>query len=560
MTGFARRSRGMLVFFAALASTPALAETTLWLVRPLYPGQEALVDRTEKALSRLFAPGDRKEHVVGMAELAAALKERDRKVEQVPCLTMGERCADPIDPFVAQLGFDRVVLVQGGQDEAGFKFRVAAYEPSRGKVTPATATAPVLEKALLGAVAKVVPVASTLEVKSDPPGATVYVDDTKMGVTPLSTQVLPGERTVKLDLKLHQPVEETLVVPIRGSASLDRKLDKVAARLVVTASPAGTSIFLDGELLGKDRVDRGIQPGKHTVRLSADNHKAYEQTIEVKPDEQFVLDKPLEPLPGAAVAPAPAKGTNPALPLPDPYATVRVIPPPPKPTETELTLERRSYFQASFEYVNLVGNALVGRRWGDGGTGRTADIRTPSRTLMGASVEYGTGGKYFGVTVIGLTYLTNAERYDLGVGFAPDRTRELRMGQPGPMQLDRARIHMGTIRALQPQLRFAAWRFLFQLQAGVEFRAAHITGVSSPSYGSEGFQVLDLMASARANVRFFIVEGLYFHVTGGFSYYLVGERSLLEEGFDDAGMEIGTRRSFQNSHHWGVSAGFGYGF
>ncbi len=563
MTRFARLSGGMLSVLLALTSTPVLAETTLWLVRPLYPGQEALVDRTEKALDKLIAPADRKDHVIGRAELAAALK--GKKVDEVPCLTLGERCADPIDPFVAQLGFGRIVLVQGGQDEAGFKFRVVSYEPALNKVVPANAAAPVLEKALLGAVAKVVPVASTLEVKTNPPGATVYVDDTKMGVTPLNTQVLPGERSIKLDLKLHQPVEETLVVPIKGSASLERSLEKVAARLIVTAAPAGTTIFLDGQPLGKDRIDRGIQPGQHTVRLSAENHKAFEQTINVKPDEQYVLDKTLEPLPGVVLTPTPGKDPVAVIikqPPPDTNPVVKVNPPPPPPpklTETEQTYEKRSYFQLGYEFSNLIGTNLVARRWGDSGTGRTADLRSPSRTLMGATLEYGTGGKYFGVAVVGVSYLTNVDRFDLGVGFAPNSTREIRMGMPGPSQIDRARIHMVTVRALQPQLRLAAWRFMFQLQIGAEFRTGQILGNSTPAY-TDGFQILDLLAAARFNLRFFIVEGLYFYGSGNFTYYILGERSVLEAGFDDMGMEIGERRTFANSHQWGFNAGFGYGF
>jgi hypothetical protein len=567
MTRFVRLFGGMLTVLLALTSSAALAETTLWLVRPLYPGQEALVERTEKALDKLIAPADRATHVIGRTELAAALK--GKKVDDVPCLTMGERCADPIDPFVAQLGFGRIVLIQGGQDEAGFKFRVVSYEPALNKVMPANAAAPVLEKALLGAVAKVVPVASTLEVKSTPPGATVYVDDTKMGVTPLTTQVLPGERSIKIDLKLHQPVEETLVVPIKGSASVERALEKVAARLIVTGAPAGTTIFLDGQPLGKDRIDRGILPGQHVVRLTAENHKAFEQSINVKPDEQYVLDKTLEPLPGVVLTPTPGK--DPVAVIikqpPDANPVVKVNPPPPpppKPTETELVYEKRSYFQLGYEYGTLLGNNLVARRWGDSGTGRTANLVTSSRLLMGGALEYGTGGKYFGVAVVGVSYLTNVERFDLGVGFSSGSMRELRNGMAGPSLIEQARVHMVTVRALQPQLRIAAWRFMFQLQVGVEFRTGQILGTSTPAY-TDGFQILDLLAAARLNVRFFIVEGLYFYGSGNFTYYILGERSVCEaaqcQTYDVNSMPPGTDRvTFANSHQWGFNAGFGYGF
>lgn len=567
MTRFMRLSGGMLAV-ALILSSPAFAETTLWLVRPLYPGQEALVDRTEKALDKLISSADRKEHVIGRTELAAVLK--GRKVEEIPCLSTTDRCADPIDPFVATLGFGRIVMVQGGQDEAGFKFRVVSYEAALNKVVPATSSAPVLEKALLGAVAKVVPVASTLEVKSEPPGATVYVDDTKMGTTPLTTQVLPGERVIKLDLKLHQPIEETLIVPIKGSASLDKTLEKVAARLIVTAAPAGTTIFIDGQPLGKDRVDRGILPGQHVIRLTAENHKAFEQTISVKPDEQYVLDKTLEPLPGAVVV-------NPVNPMKPPENVVVVVknqqpdqavkvttplpPPPPPPSETDSTYEKRSYFQLSYEYGSLLGNSLVGRRWGNAGTGRTTDIKSSSRLLMGGSLEYGTGGKYFGVAVVGLSYLTNVERFDLGVGYAPGSQREIDMGIAGPNQIDGVRVHMVTIRALQPQLRLAAWRFMFQLQIGAEFRTGQIIQPGTTFY-KDGFMILDLLAAARLNVRFFIVEGLYFYGSGNFTYFILGESARMEAPNDGAEPPnaTGPEPQFKNSHQWGFNVGLGYGF
>ncbi len=573
MTHFMKLFGGMLVVALMFRATPASAERTLWLVRPLYPGQEALVERTEKALDKLIAAPDRKDHVIGRAELTLVLK--GRKVEELPCLGVDQRCADPIDPFVATLGFGRIVMVQGGQDEAGFKFRVVSYEPSLNKVMPATSSAPVLEKALLGAVAKVVPVASTLEVKSNPPGAIVYVDDTKMGTTPLITQVLPGERVIKIDLKLHQPIEETLLVPIKGTASLEKSLEKVAARLVVTAAPAGTSIAIDGEMVATDRIDRGISPGQHVIRLTSENHKPFEQTISVKPDEQYVLDKTLEPLPGAVViGPANTKPQDMTVVIKNqqPDQAVKVttpLPPPPPPaTETELTYEKRSYFQLSYEYGSLLSSRsdrrvdLVARRWGNAGTGRTTSIDSSARFLMGGSLEYGTGGKYFGVAVVGVSYLTNVERFNLGVGYAAGSQREVDMGITGPSTISNARIHMVTVRALQPQLRLAAWRFMFQLQIGAEFRTGQVIEPVSTTFYKDGFMILDLLVAARFNLRFFIVEGLYFFGSGHFSYFVWGESSRSEAPNDGMmpPMATGPEPIFKNSHQWGFNVGLGYGF
>src|SRR5687767_1358201 len=92
---FALRPVARIALLAALLVGPsAFAQRTLWLVRPLYPGQEALVERTEQALDKLIPAADRSKEVIGKKELAATLK--GRTVTEIPCLTGDSRCADPI--------------------------------------------------------------------------------------------------------------------------------------------------------------------------------------------------------------------------------------------------------------------------------------------------------------------------------------------------------------------------------------------------------------------------------------------------------------------------------
>ena len=557
---------------SVLAASTAAAETTLWLVKPLYPGQDALVDKTQKALDKLMPPTARKESVIGLSELGAMLK--DKKSVEVPCFTGETRCADPIDAYVAALGFDRVVLVQGGQDEAGFKFRVVAYEPKAGKVTPATASNAVLEKALLGAVAKVVPVTSTLEVKSTPAGATVFVDDVKqVGVTPLSMQVLPGERVIKIDLKLHQPIEETVVVPMRGHVALEKTLEKVAARLIVSASPAGTLIFLDGVSIGKDKLDRGVAPGSHTIRLTAEGHKSFEQQVTVKADEQFVLDKTLEPInPPANLTPSPTATPNST----QPPALVKVTTPPPVVpptplTPTEETYAKKQYLMGSFEYGNLNDPsqaAIVGRRFGDGGLGRSQkffnagcdDTRLvnglcsgrKSLTLIGGALEYGLfgsgkAGKYLGLLAFGVGYLTNIDSLSVSVG-SEAGVPETFEGAVGPLTVDPVQVHLFTVRALHPMFRVAFWRFQLHVGGGLEFR----TGVLVPKTGTpgafykDGFMPMDLGLVGRGGLRLYLVEGLFLQATAHFSYKLFS--------LDAFGGQTSSPRL------WGANVGFGYGF
>jgi PEGA domain len=540
-----------------ICSGAALAENSLWLVRPLYPGQEALVERAEKALDKLTPASVRKEVVIGSKELTAALKLK--KFEDVPCFTGELRCADPIDKLAASLGFERIVLIQGGQDEAGYKFKVSSYEPATGKTSPASSANQNLEKALLGAIAKVVPVASTLEIKSTPPAATVFIDDVKVGVTPLSTQVLPGERVVKIDLKLHQPIEETVEVPIKGAMVLNKTLEKVAARIMIAASPAGTEISIDGQFVAKDKVDRGILPGPHTIRLTAANHKAFEQTITVKADEQYNLDKSLEAIGGGVVVDPnkPPKEISAVGVQQTPY-----VQPPPRPlTEGEKFMERKSFLQGHFG-VLIMGPDFIGTAVNSSSTGAFdkevlfSRILTKERPMIGGFIEYSQFGQNFGLQVLGLGFHVPLDKWR----FAVDNVRTGGPSQAFPSEVTPTSIYTLTIALLQPAARFAVGRFMFTFQLGVEVFTLYGTGlVDEPNniFGNAKKEVLSvsLRGSGRANVRIHLVDGFYAVLTGGggmaFVNFFPGLQSA--DGFKST-------RDIFNSWSYGFSAGVGYAF
>ncbi|MBL8953795.1 MAG: PEGA domain-containing protein [Myxococcaceae bacterium] len=539
-------------------------EKTLWLVRPLYPGQEALAGRTEQALDKLTPAALRPNQVIGRAELVAALK--GKKAEDLPCFLGETRCADPIDPFVAGLGFERVVLIQGGQDEGGFKFKVVSYEPHTGKTMAASATDTNLDNALLGAVAKVVSVAAVLDVTTSPPGVTVFVDDRKVGVTPLSTQVLPGERVVRLDLKLHQGIEETVIVPMRGAVKLDKTLEKVAARIVITALPAGTSISVDGQVLGKDRVDRGIQPGIHTIRLTAENHKAFEQTVQVKADDQLILDKTLEPIAGAV---PPKEIIVIQKPPPPP-----VQPPPPPLSLTEQLEARRSYFYVGFEYDRYQGGGLVSHRFGDEGNARSSYIESGNRELIGATFEFGYLGKYFGLAAIGGSVMFLDRSWTMTIGRVANKTLTgsaancptgedtfddtSMMNVCHPTQIQ-AKLMVLNLRVIQPAFRIQVWRFMFMLQAGFEVRIGHLTQQTTDTMPTvsynDGFMVMDLGVSGRVGFRFYIVDGLFVYA----NYKLAG---WFVSPFDPDGAlnPDGGSKQKTSPLNQGFSGGLGYAF
>ena len=70
----ASRHVGGVLALALLTSSAALAgEKTVWLVRPLYPGQEALVAKIEQSLVSIIPDAQRGDEIIGGKELARLL-------------------------------------------------------------------------------------------------------------------------------------------------------------------------------------------------------------------------------------------------------------------------------------------------------------------------------------------------------------------------------------------------------------------------------------------------------------------------------------------------------
>lgn len=591
--------KGIAVLALLFSAAADAGEKTVWLVRPLYPGQEALVAKIEQSLIAIIPDAQRADEIIGLKELAKHLG--GAKLDTLPCLSGEERCADPIDPFVSKLGVDRVVMVQGGQDEAGYNFKVTSYRPGKGETLPASASNAVMDRAFLGAIVKVVPLASTLEVTSTPSGAAVYVDEQKVGVTPLSTQVLPGNRVLKVDLKQHEPVEKALLIQARATGKFDYKLEKVAARLSVSAQPPGTTISIDGQVVGKDKIDRGISPGKHTIRLTAEGYKASEETIEVKPDQQYNMEKALEPIPGADKPTVVVVERK-----PDEVVTGgTIVSPPaeqkkeeekPPPTWTEQVYARGTYFYLGFDHTTLLPRtyktstgtedrlALVSRRWGTEGIGRTAFVNSGSPSLPGVSGEFGIMGKYFGITVLGVAVHFAPQALNLSTGtdgsHLDETSGDLRMtevkspGDPNfrtdctnpstdancrqPRDIS-VNLQLYTIRAIHLQLRLAAWRFAFHFAVGPEFRAGYVleNAPTAQIFYKDGFGVLDLLLGFRVGARFHLVEGFFLNAMFNYQQYLYGESAIVARETGPGEYETAL---FRGPSGIGFNVGVGYAF
>lgn len=113
-----------------------------------------------------------------------------------------------------------------------------------------------------------VEIPTQLSVTSDPEGASVEVDGSKVGVTPWTGPVKPGARQLAVLLDGYQDGVEQVTVPARALTRRTFTLEPRTAPVFIETRPQGASVEVDGIKRGLTPVTVSLLQGKHVVVLS----------------------------------------------------------------------------------------------------------------------------------------------------------------------------------------------------------------------------------------------------------------------------------------------------
>jgi len=127
----------------------------------------------------------------------------------------------------------------------------------------------------------------TLDVRSEPQGATVLLDGRLLGATPLRVDVAAGaytltlrkegtaDQTFPVRVVAGRLVNETrALIPVAAATPIPAATPEPLASLVVYSDPPGAAVYLDDEPIGMTDpfsgrlVKSGVAPGPHRVRLA----------------------------------------------------------------------------------------------------------------------------------------------------------------------------------------------------------------------------------------------------------------------------------------------------
>ena len=131
----------------------------------------------------------------------------------------------------------------------------------------------------------------SLEIKSVPEGATVFLNDKKVGQTPYTKDKITfGKHKIKLMKEGYKTLVEQVTIDKEKKFSQEYNLEKPVGSIDVKEGPKGAKIFLNEKEKGKvPCLLKDIPPGKYLLEIKLDGYETYSKEISVKADEVLAV-------------------------------------------------------------------------------------------------------------------------------------------------------------------------------------------------------------------------------------------------------------------------------
>ena len=134
--------------------------------------------------------------------------------------------------------------------------------------------------------------AASLNIRSFPSGATVFLDEQQVGTTPLVLpRVTPGTHAIQIRVS-GWDVWNGTTTAVRGSTTqVIANMTHAAYSLVVTSTPPGAKVVLDGTTKGATPLTLiGLKPRNYTLIISLKGYAAISRTVDLSDATQSTQD------------------------------------------------------------------------------------------------------------------------------------------------------------------------------------------------------------------------------------------------------------------------------
>jgi len=118
----------------------------------------------------------------------------------------------------------------------------------------------------------------TLIIKSNPSGATVYINNDKKGLTPLKISLSPGSYNLKIEKEDYLTYTDSIVLKENATIEKDYSLHPIpkTSYLTVYSDPTDAQVFLNDKPIGNTPITNyKIEKGEYSLRVKKEGYKEY---------------------------------------------------------------------------------------------------------------------------------------------------------------------------------------------------------------------------------------------------------------------------------------------
>jgi glutaredoxin-related protein len=137
-----------------------------------------------------------------------------------------------------------------------------------------------------------------LNITTTPPGAQIFLDGSFIGVSPIQVEVQPGQHTVLATMPGYSAAQQSFTVAPGETKTINLVLNPEQATLKVYSSPAGASIYVNGQYRGvapSAGLTLTLTPGTYTVEARLSGYQDASTTVTLNPGESRSITLTLLP-------------------------------------------------------------------------------------------------------------------------------------------------------------------------------------------------------------------------------------------------------------------------
>lgn len=145
---------------------------------------------------------------------------------------------------------------------------------------------------------ELLPAWANVALSTTPPGATVTVDGVDVGVTPLTAELLAGEREVLVKLPAHKAWSDTLLVRAREDQTLAPiTLEPADGLVMLRSTPSNASVTVNGVYRGQTPLELELPPTTaHDIVFFVNGYEEARRQLRTQADGESSVNVTLEPI------------------------------------------------------------------------------------------------------------------------------------------------------------------------------------------------------------------------------------------------------------------------